>query len=431
MNSPLLPAVATLLAFPLCAQDVLAVKGGRVVTMQGPVLEDATVLIENGRIKKIGKVAEVEVPWAAKTVDATGKTVLPTWVLAHTQGGVLRMNEQMQNVPFVQIADALDPAATFFEDCLRNGVGTAHVIPGNQTLLGGTGMVVRPFGRTVEDMAVATQSGLKLSLASTGGGRLQQIRKLRRALEEVKEYLADFDRRKQEFEKEKKAGAIAADKEWTEEYDHQKKPVIDLLQKKTRGWLYVPGAAEVPEAIRLCKELDLVLVLGANVHKAIDELKALGAPVVLDETLEYYENDPETQVEQKIATPKLFADAGIPFALSVGLTTPTSYPWWQLATCVRNGVDRRIALEALTVVPARLLGLADQVGTLAEGKLGNVQVLTGDPLQATTWVETVVLEGQIVYERGKDQRLKYLLEDAAGKKADKAEKTDKPGGEGR
>jgi imidazolonepropionase-like amidohydrolase len=418
-------------AFPLCAQDVLAVKGGRVITLQGPELEDATVLIENGRIKKIGKTAEVEVPWAAKVVDATGKTVLPTWVLAHTTGGVRGMNEQMQNVPYVSIADALDPAATFFEDCLRNGVGTVHAIPGNATLLGGTGMVVRPFGRTVEDMAVSTNSGLKLSLAAAGGsGRLQQIRKLRRALEEVKEYLADFDRRKAEFEKEKKAGAVPADKEWTEEYDRQKKPVIDLLQKKTRGWLYVPGAAEVPEAIRLAKEIDVVLVLGPNVHKAVEELKALQAPVVLDETIEYWDTDVETQQENKVATPKLFADAGIPFALTVGMAGPTSYPWWQLATCVRSGVDRKTALAALTTVPAKLLGLQDQVGTLAEGKLGNLQIVTGDPMQATTWVETVVLEGAVVYERAKDQRLKYLLEDAAKKTPPKAEKPseDKPKG---
>ncbi len=417
---------AALLALPLCAQDVLAVKGGKVITMTGSVLEDATVLIENGRIKKIGKAADIEVPWAAKIVDATGKTVMPAYVLAHTTGGVRGMNEQMQNVPFVSIADAVDPANPFFEDCLRNGVGTVHVIPGNQTILGGTGMVVRPYGRTVEDMAVATMSGMKLSLAAQGGGRLQQIRKLRRAIDDVREYMADFDRRKAEFEKEKKAGAIPADKEWTEEYDRQKKPVVDLIQKKIKGWLYVPSAAEIPEAVRLTKELDLVLVLGANMHKAVDELKALKVPVVLDETIEYYETDPETQVEQKFAVPKLFADAGIPFALSVGIGGANGYPWWQLGTCVRNGVERQRALEAMTIVPARLLGLEDQVGSLAEGKLGNVQVLTGDPLQATTWVETLVLEGAVVYERAKDQRLKYLFQ-APAKKADaeKGEKKDK------
>lgn len=414
---------------PLGAQDVLAIKGGRVLTITGPTIDDGTVLIRNGRIAKVAKTSDVEIPWEAKVVDATGRVVLPTWVLAHSQGGLGRgnANENLQNVPYVSVADAVDPASTFFEDCLRNGVGTIHVIPGNQTLLGGQGMVLRPFGRTVEDMAVATQSGIKLSLQPTGGGRLQQIRRLRRALEEVQEYVADFDRRKQEFEQEKKAGAVPADKEWTEEYDRLKKPVIDLLAKKVKGWLYVPSAAEVDEALRLLQQLDLRIVLGQNVHQAVSALQQLKAAVVLDETFEYYETDEDTQQERKICTAKLLADAGVPFALSLAGGGPGAYPWWQLATCVRNGVDRRTALEALTVVPARLLQLEDQIGSLTEGKLGNVQVLTGDPLQATSWVETIVLEGQVVYERSKDARLRFLF-GQDNQKTDRGGKTDKPSG---
>ena len=125
-------------------------------------------------------------------------------------GGQRGFNENMQNVPWLSVADAIDPAAIYFEDMLRAGVGTIHVLAGNQTLLGGWGMVVRPFGRTVEDMAVASNTGIKMSLFAGGGGRLQQIRRLRRALSDAREYLAEFDRRKAEFDKEKAAGAIPA-----------------------------------------------------------------------------------------------------------------------------------------------------------------------------------------------------------------------------
>ncbi|MFY9344236.1 MAG: amidohydrolase family protein [Planctomycetota bacterium] len=410
MNKTLCLAAALLAAVPATCQDLLAVKGGRVVPITGHVIDDGVVLVQNGRITKIGKTAEVEIPWAAKVIDATGKTVLPTWVVAHSQGGQRGFNENMQNVPWLTVADAIDPAAIYFEDCLRSGVGTVHVQPGNQTLLGGQGMVVRPFGRTVEDMAVASHTGVKMSLWAQGGGRLQQIRKLRRALSDLREYLADFDRRKGEFDKEKAAGAIPADKTWTEEIDRTKKPGVDLVQKKTRGWLYVPSFAEVDEALRLSQDLDLVLVLGPNIDEAIGMLVKFGKPVVLDETLEYYETDEETQKEKKFCTAKLLADAGVTFALTLGGAGPTAQPWWQLGTCVRNGVDRQQALEALTIVPAKLLGLDDQLGSLGEGKLGNLQILTGDPLAATTWVETVVLEGEVVYERSKDPRLQYLFE---------------------
>ncbi len=417
-------AVAASLAVPAVCQDLVAVKAGKILPITGPILENGVVLLENGRIKKIGKAADVEIPWAAKVIDASGKVVMPTWVVAHSQGGQRGLNENMQNVPWLSVADAIDPSAIYFEDALRAGVGTIHVLAGNQTLLGGQGMVVRPFGRTVEDMAVAANTGIKLSLQAGNGGRLQQIRKLRRALADVREYLADFDRRKAEFDKEKAAGAIPADKTWTEELDRQKKGACELVQKKAKGWLFVPSFAEVDEALRLAQELDLTCILGPNIDEAIGMLKKLGKPVVLDEMLEYFETDEETQKEKKLCSARLLADAGVPFALTLGQSGPTSYAWWQLGTCVRNGVDRQLALEALTTVPAKLLGLDSQIGSLTEGKLGNLQILSGDPLQATSWVETVVLEGQIVYERAKDPRLQFLFAEEANK-AKKAAGPDK------
>lgn len=415
-------AVAVAVAAPATGQDMVAVKASTILPISGPAITDGVVLMQNGRISKIGKAGEVEIPWAAKVLDATGKVVMPTWVVAHSQSGQRGFNENMQNVPWLTVGDAIDPASIFFEDCLRNGVGTVHVMPGNQTLLAGFGMVVRPVGRTVEDMAVASNTGIKMSLLAQGGGRLQQIRKLRRALADVREYLADFDRRKAEFDKEKAAGAIPADKTWTEEIDRTKKGAVDLIHKKVKGWLYVPSFAEVDEALRLSQELDLQIVLGNNIDEAVALIAKFGKPVVLDDNLEYYETDEETQKETKYCSAKLLADAGVPFALTLGAAGPTSYPWWQLGTCVRNGIDRQKALEALTIVPAQLLGLQDQLGSLAEGKLGNLQILTGDPLQATSWVETVVLEGEVVYERAKDPRLQYLF----GAEKDKAKKAGGP-----
>jgi imidazolonepropionase-like amidohydrolase len=415
-------AVAAALVAPASGQDLLAVKAGKILPIVGQPIDDGVVLIENGRITKMGKAADVEIPWSAKVLDASGKTVMPTWVVAHSQGGQRGFNENMQNVPWLTVGDAIDPAAIYFEDCLRNGVGTVHVMPGNQTLLAGFGMVVRPVGRTVEDMAVASNTGIKMSLFAQGGGRLQQIRKLRRALADAREYLADFDRRKAEFDKEKAAGAIPADKTWTEELDRTKKGAVELIQKKVKGWLYVPSFAELDEALRLGQELDLQIVLGSNLDEAPALVAKFGKPVVLDDTLEYYELDEETQKETRYCSAKLLADAGVPFALTLGASGPTSYPWWQLGTCVRNGIPRQQALEALTIVPAKLLGLGDQLGSLGEGKLGNLQILTGDPLLATTWVETVVLEGEVVYERAKDPRLQYLFAD----EQEKAKKATSP-----
>ena len=416
---PLALAVTALVA-PVAAQDLVAVRAGKVLTGTGATMENAVVLIENGRITAVG--SDIEVPWNAKVIDATGKIVAPTYVLAHTPGGLSGGNEMMQNVPFLTVQDSIDPSSLFFEEALRNGIGTAHVIPGNATLIGGQGMVVRPFGKTVEDMTVVDRGGIKLSLASgRGGSRMAQMRKLRNALDEAVRLRADLARKKEEFDAEKAAGAIAEDKDFEEKADKTKQPVIDLVEQKITGFLYVPSAAEVPEVARMVEKygVRLVLVLGPRCYKAADQLRELNLPIVLDENaIEYTERDPETGEETVVCQAKILADAGIEFAIGVSESGRSAerYPWWQMATMVRHGVDPATAMRALTTVPARILGVDAEFGSIEVGKVANLQVLTGSPLAATTWVETVLLEGEVAYERSKDQRLQLLFGGSEGEK---------------
>jgi hypothetical protein len=88
----------------------------------------------------------------------------------------------------------------------------------------------------------------------------------------------------------------------------------------------------------------------------------------------------------------VFADAGVPFALSVSSRSSFAqrYLWYQAARCVAHGVSRQTALEA--------------------GKQANLLILSGDPLDATTHVEQVLIRGRVVYERSKDFQLRKLLE---------------------
>jgi imidazolonepropionase-like amidohydrolase len=407
----LVPLALAILATPLPSQDLVAVKASRIITVSGADLADAVILVRNGKIDAVG--ADVEVPWNAKVIDATGKVVMPTWVLAHTSGGIGGSNEQMANVPFLTVADSVDPSSEYFEEGLRNGIGCMHVIPGENTLIGGSGMVVRPYGRTVEEMTLRTRGGLKLSLAAPGGSRIAQIRKLHRALQDAADAVQELARKKQEFEREKAAGA-AKEQEFNEKLDEKQQPVADLLDGKIRGFLYVPSAAEISEVARLRADypkLDLVLVLGPACYKAADRIKELGLPAVLDDTLEHWETDPETEAESMVAIAKVFADAGVPLVFSIarGATGPTHYPWWQVATAIRGGVDRSAAVRALTLEAAKVLGLDGELGSIEPGKVANLQILTGDPLQVTTWVETVLLEGEVAYERATDARLKHLF----------------------
>lgn len=407
-----------LLLASLAGQNIVAVKAGKVLTMAGGDLDKVTILVEDGKITKIG--ADVQVPWNAKTIDASDKVVMPTYVLAHSSGGMRGANENMANTPYLTVQDAVDPSSRFFQECMRNGIGTIHVIPGNRTLIGGQGMICRPYGQTVEDLAVRAKGGLKLSLYAERGAGLAQVRKLQRALDEVRDHVADFERRKKEFEAEKAAGATDK-KEFDGKIDVTKQPTVDLLQGKNTAWFYVPDAAMVPEARRLMQEFnfDAVLVLGNGAAKAVAQLQGLKHPVVLEGELETWEKDEVTGKQKRICLGAELFKRGIPFALDVstGNSGADRFPWWQMATLMRHGVDRATALRAYTTIPAKVVGLDSEVGSIAEGRRANLQILTGDPLAATTWVDALLVDGEVVYERSKDQRLQFLFGNS--KEADK------------
>jgi len=108
--------------------------------------------------------------------------------------------------------------------------------------------------------------------------------------------------------------------------------------------------------------------------------------------------------------PQIFMQAHVRLAFQ---TEPSAYGsrylWFQAATAVKYGMPRAEALRAITLNPAQIIGLGDRVGSIEKGKDANLLLLTGDPLDVRTWVDTVLIEGEVVYERSKDERLQKLL----------------------
>ena len=403
-------AVAAALPALAAAQDApvrqkVAVKAGRIITVSGPDIAEGVVLIEDGRITAVGR--DVEVPWDADVIDASGSVVMPGFVEAHTFQGMSTPNERVLEVPFVTTYDGIDPKSTFMEDSLRDGVTTMLVLPGNDTLLGGTGVVVKPVGQMVEEMLVRDYTGLKLSLqARADSSRMAHVARLRRYFAELDDYLANYNQRK--------ADAEEAKKPFEEELDPKRQPVLDLRDGKIVAFVYCPRASDVAKAFELSEELKfaLVPVLGPDCYKAADLLKQKGRPVIIDPQLIVWETNEDTETEEMKVVPRILADAGVKFALQ---RDPSSlearYFGLQAARAVAYGVSPEEALKSVTLYPAEIIGLADRVGSIEVGKDANLLVLTGDPLDAQTWVDKVLIEGKVVYDRAKDQRLKRLLEE--------------------
>ena len=165
-------------------------------------------------------------------------------------------------------------------------------------------------------------------------------------------------------------------------------------------------------------------MLGPDAWKLADILaarKGLG-PVIINPRLEVWDKNDETGEEKRHITPILLHKAGVPFALQVladsnfnrgpyfGRSGPYHH-WYQAAQLVQFGMPRDKALETITIIPARLIGIDNRVGSIEVGKDANIAIFSGDPLDARSWVERVFIEGKEVYERGKDRDLERLLKD--------------------
>jgi imidazolonepropionase-like amidohydrolase len=412
-----------LLAAPVSASDRLAVRGGTVLHPDGSEMAGATVLVEDGIIKAVGP--DVEIPYDATVIDAEGKVVFPGLVVAHTSGGLDSANERVSVTPFVDVYDAVDPNSLVFEEALRAGSTTLHVIQGNDTVMGGLSRVVRPIGVMVEDMTVRPQLALKMCITPKRGfNRMTQMAELRKAFTSLENHIRDVAEKRYEEEQEKADKKVlvppdeAAEKGMehvtVDDLDPQWRNLYDLTQGQLQVFLYCEQAADVERGIAFMEERELldqtVFVLGSHAHKAVDALKKAGRPVVLSGSLIYRETDPLTGEESETFVPKVFADAEMPFALQTSSgSMGESFLWYQAARLVRAGLARAVALQSITQWPADLLGMGDKAGSIAAGKLGNLLVLSGDPLAQSTMVEQVVIEGQLVYERDKDRRLQELL----------------------
>jgi imidazolonepropionase-like amidohydrolase len=386
--------------------ESLVVKAGRIITVSGEDIADGVIVIRAGKIEAVGK--GIEVPWDAKVLDATKQVVMPGFVEAHTFRGVDRANENIPSVPFVSTFDSVNPLAPYFEESLRQGITAMFVAPGNGNMIGGQGCILKPVGSITESMTVVKNHALKISLDPRPGmSRMAHLAALRRELDEVLDYLKDLDEKKREVPT--AAGSPAAP---APEMEIKREVMARFLQGKLAAFVYCPTSADVLRAVELSRKykFKMKLVLGRDTWRAAEDIAREKLEVILPPDMIFWETDEEKHEEVLRVLPAIFAKAGVRFAFQTDdSSTGASYMWYQAGAAVRYGLPRAEALRAATRTPAEILGLDSRLGTVEKGKDANLLLLTGDPLDARTWVDRVIVEGSVVYERSKDAKLQKIL----------------------
>jgi imidazolonepropionase-like amidohydrolase len=384
--------------------------------MDGPEIEGGFVLVEGGKIKAVGR--DTAVPAGAKIIDCPGGWILPGLIDAHStlgfadESGRTAADELSDPViPQLLVLDGLNPFDKRPRRSLMAGITAALVTSGRGNVIGPRPAVIKPVGRTAEEMTLFSPAGIKMSLgegpkdAFGSKGRLPATRMgaayvVRKALLEAQDYL----KKKRDFEAKKAAPAKGAKAGGAEppKTDLALEPLAELLAGRLPAFIECYRADDIMTALRLADEFKFkaVLVGCTEGFKVADEIARRGFPAIVG-PMGVGPKRMETE-EVSFGNAAILAKAGVKVVLqpddALGVGAAEELPL-TAALAVKGGLDRGVALRGITLAAAEVLGVAARIGSLAPGKDADFVVFSGDPLHYRTRVDKVFIDGRLVFER--------------------------------
>ncbi|OQO92678.1 amidohydrolase [Saccharomonospora piscinae] len=382
-----------------------AITNGYVVPVDGDPIDGGTVLMDDGVIVAVGSASDVELDGGTEVVDAAGAWVLPGFLDAHAHLGVHEDGEGWSgndtnemtdpNGARFRAIDGIDPFEIGFDDALSGGVTSVVIKPGSGNPIGGQTVGVKTWGRTVLDMLFAEGVSVKSALGEnpkrvygekdkTPSTRLGVAAVLREAFTEARNYAARRDHARAEGK--------PFDVDLT----------LETLNRVLDGELYwdqhTHRADDIVTAVRLAEEFGYNLVVnhGTEGHLIADFLAERDIPVILGPL---FTSRVKVEVRHRtLRSAGILARAGVRIAITTDHpVVPINFLVYQAALAVKDGLDRDTALRALTVNPARILGLDDRVGALRPGLDADVAIWSGDPLDVMNRALRVFVRGREVY----------------------------------
>ena len=387
---------------------MLAIKGGKVLTITGGVIEGGTILVDGGKIVKVGK--RIKVPDDAEVIDVSGKVVMPGLVDAHCHIGIVEekigwaggdVNEATDPAtPHMRALDAVKANADEggLESAVKAGITTVQILPGSANVIGGTGVVVKTAPKVVtDDMVIRNPSGMKIAfgenprrvygegMKKTPSTRMGVAAVLREWLQRTVNYMEKKERFKDDPEKQP-------------EVDIKLEALIPVIKGEIPLRAHAHRADDAATAVRIAEEFGVKMSWehATEGHRLAEWIAERGVPAVWGPSLM---SRPKWEMrELSFDTPKALHDAGVKFAFQTdSMGANIAYLPFSAGLAVKHGLPYEEALKAMTINSAEILGVADRVGSIEAGKDADLRILDGDPLELRTKVEMVIIDGEIVH----------------------------------
>lgn len=411
---------------PALASQTYAIQGGTVHTLAGRAFV-GTVVISGGRIVAVGE--DVQAPAGAEVIDAAGRHVYPGLFdavsgLGLTEIGAVDVTndsrEQGDFNPHLQAATAIHPASEHIPVARANGIALTMAAPQGGTISGQASLIGLD-GWTIEEMRVDPGAAMVIRYPSLGGGGRFRGRGFGGAQQSW---------RQQEERYREAVGRLDAWMEAGRRYAHAAEAGVELardlkneaMAKVASGEMPVLLGADGERNIRNAvewaqrQEVRFVITGGREAWRIADWLAERDVAVILSPT-QSMPSGVDEAYDEAYANPGKLHAAGVRIAFATFNSSASRTLPYEAAQAVPYGLPHEAALAAVTKNAAEMLGLGDMIGTIEEGKLANIMITDGDPLEIQTQVTDLFILGRGVSLDNKHQSLYEKYRARPGRKA--------------
>ena len=417
--SPALVIATVLSPVAVPAADELLIVGGRVHTLVGPPIEGGRVLIVDGRIAAVG--TEVEGAAGVTRLEAGDHHVFPGLFDSMSTLGISEIASVRATVDSAELGaiqphllglTAVHPPSEMIPVTRANGVTHAGVVPQSRSGYGFPGQVsaIQLDGWTAEEMRIEDSVGLVLVWPTL------QLRSFdrdagRRVDRPFKEAMKEYDKKVEEIRQWLVAGGRYAHARGVEgsvvpDRDLRLESLARVVEGRLPVIVRADRARQIRDAVELATSLSLRMILagGREAWKEQELLLEAKIPVILgaSQALPLHEDDP---YDRSYTLAGELHEAGIPIAFSTFSAEKSRVLPYEAGQAVAFGLPWEEAVRAISRRPAEILGLGDRFGTLEPGKVANLIITDGDPLEIRTQVLEVIIRGQPVDLDNKHTRL--------------------------
>jgi imidazolonepropionase-like amidohydrolase len=454
--SPLRPGIARTLTLALTAlfapiaifsadaptPQVTAIVGAKLLTVSHGTIENGTLILADGKISAVGTTSEVKIPSGAQIVDAKGLTVYPGLIDPESNFGLTEISaDQMSNdlversdeiMPHMHVYDAFHSETELIPVARLNGVTNAVVAPATDDTVAGQDIFIQLYGRDRDDMIMGRDVALAMNYGAEqrrrggrGGGlggtypstRMGLITQLRQSFLDAQDYMAKRDAAAKKDDK----GDKSADKpekspdkgdKPSSKRDLKLEALIPYLKGERPVVIGVYEGYDIEVIMGLAQEFHLKVILNHVTHSqdVLDKIASYHVPVIIGsiydspiagERFDAVYTLPAELAKRGVKIAISSADAGGPVSSHSSRNLP-----YAAGFAVAYGLPYDEGLKAITQNVADMFGFGDKLGSLDVGKMANVVLANGDPLDVRTDVKQVYIQGVAVPMVSRQTRLR-------------------------